>query len=83
MLPCSMPLATAKIGSRSSLLSEALPWSVVEAILGGKAASALHGEALFLGAAGLLALPTRHFPAQGHGMPCPYRSPTMRTCTGA
>ena len=36
------------------LLSEALPWSVVAAILGRKAAAALPGEALFLGAAGLL-----------------------------
>ena len=36
------------------LLSEALPWPVVESILSGKADAALRGEALFLGAAGLL-----------------------------
>jgi len=35
-------------------LSEGLPWSVVEALLSGKANARQYGEALFLGAAGLL-----------------------------
>ena len=53
-------------------LSEALPWSVVEAILGGKAAAALHGEALFLGAAGLL--PSQRGTSPRKGTAC--RAPT-------
>ena len=53
-------------------LSEALPWSVVAASLGGKAAAALPGEALFLGAAGLL--PSQRDTGPRKGTAC--RAPT-------
>ena len=53
-------------------LSGALPWSVVEPILGGKADAALRGEALFLGAAGLL--PSQRGTSPRTGTAC--RAPT-------
>ena len=53
-------------------LSEALPWPVVEGILSSKADAALRGEALFLGAAGLL--PTQRGTSPRKGTAC--RAPT-------
>ena len=53
-------------------LSVGLPWPVVEAILSGKANAALHGEALFLGAAGLL--PSQRDTSTRTGTAC--RAPT-------
>ena len=53
-------------------LSAGLPWPVVEAILSGKANAAPRGEALFLGAAGLL--PTQRGTSPRTGTAC--RAPT-------
>ena len=53
-------------------LSAGLPWPVVEAILRGKANEALRGEALFLGAAGLL--PSQRGTSPRKGTAC--RAPT-------
>lgn len=59
------------------LLGEGLPWAVAEGLLRGRPQSERRGEALFLGAAGLL--PSQRGTAPRRGTTCRAPTPTERT----